>query len=406
MPRDNFPEKTKRQLAQRAGYLCSICNAITVGPSDEKNDSISLTGQAAHISAASEGTGSRRYDSTLTSAERSSIENGIWLCNNHAILIDRDQETFTTPYLKFIKETHEKKIKLKQSGINVDKGLITKVELSNFGLITEQVTLEFSDRNIIYGNNGVGKTLILELIASLSEKTYLDRWTNDRYPKVNSYCNIYYFKNQFDKFNIAIDRKDTVSYSFNESIMPFLVPTMTILFISESYWDYLNSLSSEEKEKSLIWRLSSYFKLTENEFINVIGSIMRDKKLFFNDIYFNEEESDLLIKFSASRPEFSFRRLSHGEQLRVLLEITLKIAEYHAKFNSTILLIDSTSFSSIDQAGFNRLLDAIQNGQRNFQFFLTSIEKMDYNTEGFTVYRLNQTAAGNVEACNEKNMKN
>src|SRR5690606_26043979 len=125
---------------------------------------------------------------------------------------------------------------------------ITKIELSNFGLITSPVTLEFTDRNIIYGDNGVGKTLIMELIASLSDKSYLDRWTNDRRLKVNSFCNIYYFKNQLDKFSLSIDNKDKVSYSFNDTQIPFLVPTMTILFISESYWEYLRGISDEEKE--------------------------------------------------------------------------------------------------------------------------------------------------------------
>lgn len=407
MPRDEFSLDVKRRLAQRAGYLCSICSNITVGPSNESETSVNLTGVAAHITAASAGPGSRRYDASLSPEQRSSIDNGIWLCNTHADLIDGDEITYTTPYLKFVKETHELKIKLRQSGINVDKGVITKIELSNFGLITSPVVLEFTDRNIIYGDNGVGKTLIMELIASLADKTYLDRWTSERRLKVNSFCNICYFKNQLDKFSLSIDNKDKVSYSFNDTQIPFLVPTMTILFIKESYWEYLRGITDEvKKTKSLIELLSSYFRLTEDEFVNVIGGIMREKKFFFNDINFNDKKDDLLVTVSdrLNSPAFSFETLSGGEQLRVLLEITLKIAYYHSKFNSTILLIENTSFDSIDSAGINNLFDIIRNDKPNFQFFFTTIQNTRYKTDGFKVYELFRTDRRNVAVREKQKM--
>ncbi|WP_433763654.1 hypothetical protein [Flavobacterium ginsenosidimutans] len=401
MPRDEFLASTKRELAQRAGYLCSICSAITVGPSHENETSVSLTGQAAHISAASGGAGSRRYDLTLTTEQRKSMDNGIWLCNNHATLIDRDEETYTVQYLKNIKHDHEEKIRLKQLGVNVEKGLVSKIELSNFGQISSTVTLNFTDRNIIYGDNGVGKTLILELIGSLSDKSYLDRWTNERRTKVNSFCNIHYIKKQTDKFSISIDRQNRLSYSFNNAVMPFLLPTMSILYISESYWDFLSAIRREEREKkSTISLISSYFKLTENELINIIGSISRDKKLFFNDIDYDKEDHEILIRFNGPRNEFyrSFRSLSNGEQLRVLLEITIKIAHYYSKFNSTILLIEKTSFSSIDYGGINKLFRAIHEEKPDFQFFFTAINIDDYDTEGFKVYELATTVSGHVTA--------
>jgi hypothetical protein len=47
---------------------------------------------AAHITAASRG--GRRFDAALTPQQRSAIENGIWLCQNCATLIDRDEATY------------------------------------------------------------------------------------------------------------------------------------------------------------------------------------------------------------------------------------------------------------------------------------------------------------------------
>lgn len=99
MARDDFSAPTKRLIAARAAHLCGFegCGAQTAGPAVDKNNSVNL-GEAAHISAASPG--GPRYDSSLTSEERTSAENGIWLCGTHAKLIDRDTDRFPLETLR------------------------------------------------------------------------------------------------------------------------------------------------------------------------------------------------------------------------------------------------------------------------------------------------------------------
>ena len=99
--RDEFSAKTKRTLAARAGHVCSFrdCPRHTSGPSAEANDASVNLGEACHIRAAAPGPGARRYDSSMTSAERRSIDNGIWMCRTHATLIDRDEATYTVEQL-------------------------------------------------------------------------------------------------------------------------------------------------------------------------------------------------------------------------------------------------------------------------------------------------------------------
>ena len=105
--RDNFPERIRRAVALRASYLCSFCRKTTVGPSDESSVSSASFGVAAHICAAAPGPGARRYDPAMSSEDRSSIENAIWLCSNDATLIDRDEKTYTADYLRNRKRAHE-----------------------------------------------------------------------------------------------------------------------------------------------------------------------------------------------------------------------------------------------------------------------------------------------------------
>lgn len=108
--RDDFSQKVKNALALRAAYLCSFpgCQRPTVGPSDEAPDAHACVGEAAHITAAAPGPGARRYDPSLTKAERASIGNAIWLCATHARLIDRDEVTYTVEEIRRWKRTHER----------------------------------------------------------------------------------------------------------------------------------------------------------------------------------------------------------------------------------------------------------------------------------------------------------
>jgi hypothetical protein len=97
--RDNFSKKVIISLAGRVAYLCSnpFCRRGTIGPNTVR-DRTTLIGIAAHITAAAPG--GPRYVSTLTDVQRKDIDNGIWLCSNCSILIDRDEKAFPIATLK------------------------------------------------------------------------------------------------------------------------------------------------------------------------------------------------------------------------------------------------------------------------------------------------------------------
>ena len=108
--RDDFREPVKRAVAARAGWHCSLCRRLTVGPSEEAPNAVTKIGVAAHIAAAAPGPGARRYDATMTPEQRAGIDNAIWLCANDATLIDRDEVTYPADRLRAIKRDHEQSI--------------------------------------------------------------------------------------------------------------------------------------------------------------------------------------------------------------------------------------------------------------------------------------------------------
>lgn len=97
--RDDFTQSTKELLARRVGFRCSNpgCRKPTSGPQDDPRRSVNI-GVASHIAAASPG--GTRYDSSMIEEARVSIDNGIWLCQNCAKLIDNDALAYSVDILK------------------------------------------------------------------------------------------------------------------------------------------------------------------------------------------------------------------------------------------------------------------------------------------------------------------
>ncbi len=91
--RDDFSTAAVEILAKRVGIRCSNpgCRRPTSGPRTDSAKAVNI-GVAAHITAAA--AGGPRYDTALSETERSHPNNGIWLCQNCAKLIDNDPDRF------------------------------------------------------------------------------------------------------------------------------------------------------------------------------------------------------------------------------------------------------------------------------------------------------------------------
>jgi hypothetical protein len=105
--RDNFTKKTKDLLAKRVAYRCSFlgCGIITIGPGHSSTEDTINLGEAAHINAASEN--GPRYDEKMTTEDRKSIDNALWMCRQHARMIDSDFINYSSATLKQWKEIAE-----------------------------------------------------------------------------------------------------------------------------------------------------------------------------------------------------------------------------------------------------------------------------------------------------------
>jgi hypothetical protein len=105
--RDDFTQATINRLAKQARYHCSnpSCRHLTSAPTSDGAKEMNI-GVAAHICAAAPGPGARRYRADMTSEQRKSLENGIWLCQDCAKAIDSDDPAFSEEILHSWKRKH------------------------------------------------------------------------------------------------------------------------------------------------------------------------------------------------------------------------------------------------------------------------------------------------------------
>ena len=126
--RDEFLGSVVDPLAKRVGVRCSnpSCRISTAGPREDPTKSINI-GVAAHITAAAEG--GPRYDASLSAKERSSVKNGIWLCQNCAKLIDNDATRYSIQLLKTWKAWAEETARVELEGTTANGGRKSNVDL-------------------------------------------------------------------------------------------------------------------------------------------------------------------------------------------------------------------------------------------------------------------------------------
>lgn len=104
--RDDFSQETLDILAKRVGVRCSNpgCRKLTTGPRSDSSRIINI-GVGAHITAAAEG--GPRFDPNLSTEARKTPDNGIWLCQNCAKLVDNDFTRYTVEVLRDWKQRAE-----------------------------------------------------------------------------------------------------------------------------------------------------------------------------------------------------------------------------------------------------------------------------------------------------------
>lgn len=167
---DRFTRAIINTLAKRAANRCSNpdCGAITSGPSDKPTAAVNV-GEAAHIYGAHPG--SARYEATMSSAARSDITNGVWLCANCHKMIDDDEGRYPAGLLFEWVKQHEGQV-----AIQVGKAGAEARKRYEGRHIEELGKLSYSAERIISERPDLWEYRLTEEVLRFEMAPVLQRW--------------------------------------------------------------------------------------------------------------------------------------------------------------------------------------------------------------------------------------
>lgn len=374
MPRDDFSPKTKMKLAQRAGFECSFpgCNKRTIAPSQESNESTTNIGVAAHICAAAPG--GKRYVESQTPEERSSIDNGIWLCETHAKLIDTDEVRFSKKILKEMKIAHEEYISLLMSGADVKSGIFTKFKAKGIRYFPEDEFF-FQNKNVFFDRlDGCSK--FFDVISDTHKCLYSPKG------QLNHISKISYTFHKEKKFEFIYKKnRSEINQILNKITKPFVRNPFKSVHISRPIY----GIEPEIDSKNFFSRL---FKLSIDELKSICNYINFEDSMIISEI---DSSNDILFKIKGRSDKYHYNVFSSGEQKLIYLDFCFHLTKTLSEFIPVIVFLNMTKFSSLDENNTKSVFDTFL-GKSKFQIFISCnewqyemINSSDYNCKKFLI---------------------
>ena len=362
----DFQDKTKRIIAGRAGYQCSIpgCNKLTIGPGKE-HDEIINKGDAAHIfSGAKNGP---RGNGGLSLNDLKSPENGIWLCNNHHTIIDSNKgNQYPAPLLISFKNLHEQRIALKLENLTNPVGWIQEIEILKSQIFKKKVNIKLGKVTLFMGGAAIGKTTSCTLILGAFNFNYLERWfSNDKTSEYIAY-NLKYYNPEEQHLHIDIDSGkiklliNDKRFAFNPHNFFFINLNQNVFFTGQDILDYLSDL----------------FSIDKIVFINLFDNSSELMEISMRKPIIKYEDNKYLLEIEQNDGlKLPFSSLSGGEKTRVVLDIAIGLAKFVSQYKYTMLILDWSSLYMIDDNWMNYYVKYLNRADLNFQTIIVLSNK-------------------------------
>ncbi|MGX9517484.1 hypothetical protein ACWX0P_01295 [Vibrio mediterranei] len=339
--RHEFTQKTKDILMLRAGGQCSHpnCNVVTIGPG-AKPDEVTKNGEAAHIySAAANGP---RGQGSLTKTQLKSVSNGMWLCKNHARIIDVNAGNgFSPEQLIAWKRVHEERVKVEQGVLSQNSAWLLKLHVSKSPIFDVNQEVYLGKTTILESkNNSVGKTAIAEWLSAVSFDHKLSRWV----PSIGGDIKyeIEVLTPTLKTLEVSIDTNsnfDIVSEGKKFASSPI---AFEVTFLDSSTFKSISTSSLNDLSCALNVNLLVFTGLVEQVNQNV-NRYVKDLNL---SIVNNELYCDL------GYGAVVFNGLSSGEKVQVYVEFLLAKLNLKSKSTPQLLVIEGTELSQSDLSSF------------------------------------------------------
>ena len=390
--RIEFPQRVKKRVAERNGYRCSFpqCDKPTIGPAETADDSVS-TGDACHIYSAAEG--GPRGQGNLRSDQLADIRNALWLCANHARIIDANRgKDYPPECLLSFKKAHESLVAYEQCGVAVGFGWLQSVTIEESPVFAKGSALHLARTTVVVGGNSSGKTALCEWFAGSGDISLLKRWVALR--NRNGLTKV-----RFDAvtsspltWTIRVFGESDIKFEMNGQAVPQLNLAHEFVYAPER--------PQRMPEETTSGYLSRWLRIDLAHLHNIVHSLaMRGGFCVHNPRFVTEDDQEsLLLDLKGTAPGLEFRHLSNSEQCRVVIEFAVELARFAAEQHPTMLLIDC--MNGFDPENFQKNLEFLASQSERFQIIITgrrgNADRLDRDIEGLRIATLHGTES-NVE---------
>lgn len=342
-------------------------------------------GMACHIYSAAPG--GPRGQGGKDASFISSAENGIWCCHQHGTLIDKLQgKDYSAKTLFAWKKLAEARVIKRMNDIPSPLGWVESIEFIEFGEREGLPKAELSRNTLLWGLNGSGKSVLMELAASVSNGRYAKRFTGGQirlpsggYEDAIFQGEILYSTVDTHNKNIRITVHGNEVERAENGIVGLLPPgDIEVIFFAEKDLRrakneddvqlMMRVLNVDETALFALARMGTktllpgVFRFEQGEEIDEFDEICKRER--------DDGEPYIELKFKHEKRDFyiSFDQLSSSEKMRLVNDLLINKAREVAKQRLTLLLVDNT-VGALDSVNFENLLRTLENEQ--FQSMVT-----------------------------------
>ncbi len=338
--RADFSPNTRNLIAERAGFRCSFpgCGQLTVGPAAKPNKSSNI-GRASHVYGAALSGKGPRGTGGLNEEELASPVNGIWLCPNHADLIDKDDgNDYPADRLHSYKTAHEMRVAREVAGIHSPFGWVEKVRMRSSALFAADVEVAPAKLTLIIGGNCVGKTALCEWIAASVDAHYLERWAEFQAARSQVRCDVSFLSPDPHVTGFCLERTGSPTYTLDGIHVMSPVAPLKVVFPQEIRF------ADHEGPKDDLKCVAEAIGLHSYDVWALLDELNGGGHDTFKQVWFEEDEEgrSMCVRLATYRGEHSapLRLMASSERAGLLIQLGIQAANQFAARYPTLLLLD------------------------------------------------------------------
>ena len=279
----------------------------------------------------------------MSKDELQSQKNAIWLCGNHASLIDKHKgKDYPPEKLCAYKGLHETRIEHELTGIYTPIGWVDKMRIHSSPIFADEIEIDFARLTLITGGNSVGKTALCEWFAAITHTQYLERWSNVPIGRNRLSIEVDYHDPEPHIASVSFLANKHPEYKLDGT--PTTLPTtpLKIIFPQDIRFNYYNG---ERNDLDLI---SEALNLHRYQLQALCEDIEPNGSNFIKRIWFEEHDegcsmfAEIEVNDNSSGTRL-FALLSQTERDQLMMELGILAANKLAVTDPTVLILDSSS---------------------------------------------------------------